>query len=111
LYYAAAAVTLTYVYAREARESFIILDCLGVWSTINEECGVPNCYYYMQREDMHLDGCPVVYIPLDFDKDEESKEEWQRRQLKRRFNEQYSLVLVLRCCCSNTNCFIIACCN
>jgi hypothetical protein len=21
------------------------------------------------------------------------------------------LVLVLRCCCSNTNCFIIACCN
>ena len=88
-----------YVYAREVRESF--LDCLGVWSTLNEDFNVPKlldhatfikyCYYYMTMEEFHSPGgdFPDDYIPMDYEKDEDSKEQWKRRKLAERYNEQY----------------------
>lgn len=88
-----------YVYAREVREEF--LSFFGVWSTLNEDCGVPKlldepnfekyCYYYIQREDLHAEGgdMPDDYIPMDYVVDEPSRRMWRGVRLEERRKQQF----------------------
>lgn len=93
-----------YVLTRAVREEFY--EAFGIYSTFNEDqCGggggggVPKllnrtmfikyCYYYMSRSELHTDNFPEGYIPIAYEKDDESKRRWRERLWMERYREQY----------------------
>lgn len=86
-----------YVSTREVRESYY--ECIGGWPLLDEKHGVPKlldraqfskyCYYTATMDEFLAEDSPDDYVPIGYEGDEASRQEWKEQQWSKRFKQRY----------------------